>query len=83
MYYQDRLSGDGFGGVLLGGSGRTAGAVEDARRDLEERLGARVDAITPAPTVALPDMTGTAAPLRDGLAPLAGMLLRTADMVNA
>jgi type IV pilus assembly protein PilM len=83
MYYQDRLSGDGFGGVLLGGSGRAPGAVEGARRDLEERLGARVDAIQPAPAVTLPDMTGMALPLRDGLAPLAGMLLRTADMVGA
>jgi type IV pilus assembly protein PilM len=83
MYYQDRLSGNGFSGVLLGGSGRTAGAVEDARRDLEERLGARVDAINPAPSVTLPDLTATAAPLRDGLAPLCGMLLRTAALVNA
>lgn len=83
MYYQDRLSGGGFSGVLLGGSGRAPGAVEDARRDLEERLGARVDGIDPAPAVTLPDMTGTAAPLRDGLAPLAGMLLRASDMVRA
>jgi type IV pilus assembly protein PilM len=83
MYYQDRLSGDGFSGVLLGGSGRTPGAVEDARRDLEERLGVRIDAINPAPAVTLPSLTGTPAPLRDSLEPLAGMLLRTTDMVLA
>jgi len=83
MYYQDRLSGEGFRGVLLGGSGRVPDAVEAARRDLEERLGVRVDPIDPASAVTLPDMTGTAAPLRDGLAPLAGMLSRTTEMVSA
>ena len=83
MYYQDRLSGDGFTGVLLGGSGRAPGAVEAARQALEERLGARVGPIDAAPAVTLPEISTTAALLRDGLAPLAGMLLRTADMVNA
>ena len=83
MYYQDRLSGNGFTGVLLGGSGRAADAVEAARHALEERLGARVDPIHAAPAVTLPEMTATAPALRDGLAPLAGMLLRTTDMVNA
>ena len=83
MYYQDRLSGDGFTGVLLGGSGRAPGAVEAARLALEERLGARVDPIDAALAVTLPEITTTAPHLRDGLAPLAGMLLRTTDMVNA
>lgn len=83
MYYQDRLSGEGFRGVLLGGSGRVPDAVEAARRDLEERLGARVDPIDAASAVTLPDMAGTAASLRDGLAPLAGMLSRTTEMVSA
>jgi hypothetical protein len=69
--------------VLLGGSGRVPDAVEAARRDLEERLGVRVEPIDAASAVALPDMTGTAVLLRDGLAPLAGMLSRTTEMVSA
>jgi type IV pilus assembly protein PilM len=60
MYYQDRLAGQGFSRVLLGGSGRTADALDTARRGLEERLGARVDPLGPS----------------DVLAPLTGMLLR-------
>ncbi|MGH9253330.1 MAG: type IV pilus biogenesis protein PilM, partial [Vicinamibacterales bacterium] len=43
MYYQDRLSGLGFSRVLLGGSGRAPGALDSARRGLEERLGTRVE----------------------------------------
>jgi Tfp pilus assembly PilM family ATPase len=61
MYYQDRLEGQGFARVLLGGSGRTPGAVDDARRGLEERLDTRVEPMGPS----------------DVLTPLMGMLLRT------
>ena len=61
MYYQDRLAGQGFSRVLLGGSGRVPGAVDMARRDLEERLGGNVDTLGPS----------------DVLTPLTGMLLRT------
>src|SRR5688572_21463793 len=39
MYYQDRLSGAGFGHVFAGGSTRQPGGVEQARRDIESRLG--------------------------------------------
>ena len=61
MYYQDRLAGQGFWRVLLGGSGHDDSAVETARRDLEARLGATVDPLGPS----------------DGLTTLTGMLLRT------
>jgi hypothetical protein len=47
--------------VLLAGSGRIPGAIEIARRDLEERLGARVEPMGSS----------------DVLTPLAGMLMRT------
>ena len=77
MYYQDRLSGQGFARVLLGGSGRTAGAVEQARRDLEERLGTAVEPIDPTAAVALPHRIAVSSDLMDVLAPLTGMLLRT------
>lgn len=85
MYYQDRLSGEGFARVLLGGSGRTAGAVDQARQDLEERLGTAVEPIDPTAVAALPDRIGApSGDLMDVLAPLTGMLLRTQhEVVNA
>jgi type IV pilus assembly protein PilM len=76
MYYQDRLSGQGFVRVLLGGSGRAAGAIDQARRSLEERLGSVVDPIDPTAAVTLSDRIGVTADLMDILAPLTGMLLR-------
>ena len=83
MYYQDRLSGGGFNGVLLGGNGRTAGTVDEARRELDERLGIRVESLDANPAVALPTVAGSAARTSDGLISLAGMLLRTSDRVAA
>ena len=51
MYYEDRLSGAGFGRVVLAGGGSPgADGAQDAdylRRALEQRLDARVDAIDP------------------------------------
>jgi hypothetical protein len=61
MYYQDRLAGQGFARVLLGGTGRMPGAVEVARAALEERLDTRVEPIGPS----------------DVLTAVAGMLMRT------
>ena len=79
MYYQDRLSGAGFEGVLLGGSGRTPGAVDEARRELADRLGTHAQAIEDKPAVGLPTITGA----RESLTPLAGILLRTSQPVTA
>ena len=77
MYYQDRLSGQGFTRVLLGGTGRVVGAVDVARGSLEERLGVAVEPIDPTQAVTLTDRIGATADLMDILAPLVGMLLRT------
>lgn len=77
MYYQDRLSGEGFGRLLLGGSGRAEGSLEEARRSLEDRLGTHVEPIDPSGVVGLPDRVGASSDVMDGIAPLAGMLLRT------
>jgi len=77
MYYQDRLSGQGFARVLLGGSGQTAGASDQARQSLEERLATPVEPIDPTSVAALPDRIGASADLMDVLAPLTGMLVRT------
>lgn len=83
MYYQDRLAGQGFSRVLLGGTGRTAGALDIARRSLEERLGVAVEPIDPTRSVPLTDRIAATPGLLAALAPLVGMLLRTRHEVVA
>jgi type IV pilus assembly protein PilM len=77
MYYQDRLGGRGFSRVLLGGIGRMAGAVDLARRNLEERMGTVVEPIDPTRGAALTDRIHATPELMATLSPLIGMLLRT------
>ena len=77
MYYQDRLSGDRFSRVFLGGSGRVMGAVESARRSLEERLGASVEPIDPTRIASLTDRISVTPDVMDVLGSLVGMALRT------
>ena len=84
MYYQDRLSGQGFARVLLGGSGREPGAVDIAQRNLQERLGVSVEPIDSSIVEEASARAGVSAAAADILAPLAGMLLRTQrEMVGA
>jgi len=77
MYYQDRLEGQRFSRVFLGGSGRVMGAVETARRSLEERLGASVEPIDPTRAASLTDRISVTPDLMDVLGPLVGMAVRT------
>jgi len=77
MYYQDRLQGQRFARILLGGSGRMGGAVDSARRNLEERLGVSVEPIDPSRSATLTDRIAATPELMDVLAPLVGMALRT------
>jgi type IV pilus assembly protein PilM len=76
MYYVDRLAGAGFSRVLLGGAGRVPGAIEAARRNLEERLGVGVESADPTRSAVLTDRIGVTPDLADTLSPLIGMLLR-------
>ena len=76
MYYQDRLSGQGFARVLLGGSGHAPGAVSLARHNIEERLGTAVEAIDSTSVAAPSDRIRVTSDLLDVLAPLTGILLR-------
>ena len=76
MYYQDRLQGQRFARILLGGSGR-GGAVDSARRNLEERLGVSVEPIDPSRSATLTDRIAATPELMDVLAPLVGMASRT------
>lgn len=77
MYYQDRLAGRGFARILLGGLGRTPGAVDMARRNLEEHMGAAVEPIDPTRGATLTDRIQPTPELMATLSPLVGMLLRT------
>lgn len=77
MYYQDRLAGERFARVFLGGSGRAMGAVETARNSLEERLGVAVEPIDPSRIAAMTDRIAVTPELMDMLSPLIGMALRT------
>ena len=80
MYYEDRLSGAGFGRVVLagGGSPATQGA-QDAdymRQALEQRLGLNVDAVDPRTAATLMDRITANGELLDALAPLVGLMAR-------
>jgi Tfp pilus assembly PilM family ATPase len=77
MYYQDRLAGQGFSRALVGGTGRAAGVVELARRDIEARIGTAVEMIDPTRAAVPADRITVTADQLAALAPLVGMLLRT------
>jgi Tfp pilus assembly PilM family ATPase len=78
MYYEDRLGGDGFSRVLLSGDGTTSSEVEAAQvaRELEARLGVKVEAVDPRPAAGLTDRIVADPALLDRLAPLVGLLVR-------
>lgn len=80
MYYEDRLSGTGFGRVVLAGGGSPAAqGGQDAdylRRALEQRLGINVDAVDPRSAATLMDRISANTELLDALAPLVGLLAR-------
>ena len=79
MYYEDRLSGRGFGRVLVAGASNGpegAAGGEGLRRSLEQRLAARVEAVDPRAVATLTDRIGASPELLDHLAPLVGILVR-------
>lgn len=85
MYYEDRLKGGGFTRVILarGGGPQQTGDIDEMRRSLEERLGARVDTIDPRAAAGLTDRIAAAPALLDTLAPLVGLLVRDRQPVKA
>jgi Tfp pilus assembly PilM family ATPase len=76
MYYQDRLSGQGFARVFAGGRGRAASSVDAAIRDIESRLGTVVEPLDPTTIAPLVDRISVTPKQGAALAPLVGMLLR-------
>lgn len=77
MYYQDRLEGRGFARVFVGGSGQRPGAVDLARRGLDERLGVRSEAIEPGRAGGAVAGAGHTPDTLARMAPLVGILMRT------
>ena len=77
MYHEDRLGGARFGRVVLSGaSTRGADAGERLRRNLEERAGAKVEALDFRGTAAMRDRISAGPDLLDALAPAVGIVLR-------
>jgi type IV pilus assembly protein PilM len=79
MYYEDRLSGRGFGRVILAGATQGPAGVagaERARHDLEDRLRVRVEATEFGGVATVGDRTPQTALLIDDLAPMVGVLAR-------
>jgi Tfp pilus assembly PilM family ATPase len=77
MYHEDRLGGGGFSRVVLAGaSSRGPEAAERLRRELEGRIGTRVQALDFRGAVALRDRIAAAPELLDSLAPAIGVILR-------
>lgn len=77
MYHEDRLGGGGFSRVVLAGA--TSRGVEQAerlRRDVEERVGSRIEPLDFRGAVALRDRIAAAPELLDALGPSIGVLLR-------
>jgi Tfp pilus assembly PilM family ATPase len=77
MYHEDRLGGGGFARVVLAGASLRGPEVADLlRRELESRLGSRVEALDFRNAVALRDRIAAAPELLDSLAPAIGLILR-------
>lgn len=77
MYHEDRLAGGRFGRVLLSGAAaRGAEIGERLRRGLEERLGAKVEALDFRNTAPMRDRITAGVDVLDTLAPAVGVVLR-------
>jgi type IV pilus assembly protein PilM len=78
MYHEDRLGGGGFSRVVLAGASSSRGLEEGERlrRNLEERVGTRIEPLDFRGAVALRDRIVAGPELLDSLAPSIGVILR-------
>ncbi len=77
MYHEDRLGGGGFSRVVLAGaSSRGLEEGERLRRDLEGRVGTRIEPLDFRGAVTLRDRIVAGPELLDALAPSVGVILR-------
>ena len=84
MYHEDRLGGGGFGRIVIAGaSARGLEQVEHLRRQVEERIGARAEAIALTDAVTIRDRIAVGGELVDNVGPAAGLLLRERAALRA
>jgi len=84
MYYQDRLAGEGFSRVVLGGMGRSGAGLDQIRHGLGERLGGSIEPIDPTRAVTFTDRISVPPEVMSTLAPLVGVMVRAqAEAVSA
>lgn len=76
MYYEDRLGGSAFSRVVLAGASTFGSDAERIRRQIEERLGVRVDPLDVRKGVSLRDRITAGPEMLDAIAPAVGVLLR-------
>jgi hypothetical protein len=76
MYYEDRLGGAAFSRVVLAGGSAYGADAERIRRQIEERLGVRVEPLDVRGGVTLRDRIAAGPELLDAIAPAVGVLLR-------
>jgi Tfp pilus assembly PilM family ATPase len=75
MYYEDRLKGAGFSRVWLAGAAAVPGGGDALRRNLEERVGVKVEPVDLRGLATLQDRISAAPELVDALSPLIGILV--------
>ena len=83
MYYEDRLGGGRFGRVIVSGEAVHGEAGDTIRRQIGERLSARVESLDVTGGVTLRDRISASPELIDALAPALGVLLRERPAAGA
>jgi len=84
MYYQDRLAGEGFSRIVLGGIARSGAGLDQIRQALGTRLGGSVEPIDPTRAVTFTERISVPPEVMSTLAPLVGVMVRAqAEAVSA
>lgn len=76
MYHEDRLGGSAFSRVVLAGASTFGSDADRIRRQIEERLGVRVEPLDIRSGVSLRDRITAGPEMLDAIAPAVGVLLR-------
>jgi type IV pilus assembly protein PilM len=76
MYFEDRLAGTAFGHVVLAGGSAYGADADRVSRQIEERVGVRVEPLDVRGGVTLRDRIAAGPDLLDAIAPAVGALLR-------
>lgn len=83
MYFEDRLGGTAFGRVVFSGGSTYGSDADRLSRQIEERLGVRVEPLDVRGGVTLRDRIAAGPDLLDAIAPAVGVLLRDLPAAGA